>query len=138
MDASEAPLRALMQHEEKVQMRLSSESLQVTLKGLALLSRHFRRDLDELETHTYIQGLRGIPPAKLEKAITRALETMRNMPVIADLRELADSIPAEEAPAKMGRYCEECYPDGYVLVTSPTCGYPYKVARRCPCQRRES
>jgi hypothetical protein len=131
----EAPLLALMKHGTKKRTPLSEESLSTTLKGLALLGRHFRRQLDELETQTYIQGLRDIEPHRLQTAFTRALETLKRMPLIADLRELANeqstAAVANNAP---GRYCERCYPDGYILETHPRHGYPYRVARRCPCQ----
>jgi hypothetical protein len=84
----QAVLAHLMQHDERARTPLSNELLQVTLEELTLLSRHFRRDLDEMETHTYVQGLRGVPPLKLKKAIRRALETMKRMPMIANLCEL--------------------------------------------------
>lgn len=129
-------LSRLMHSETKQPTPLSEESLQVTLAGLALLGRHYRRQLDDLETQTYIQGLRDIEPRKLEQAFKRALETLKRMPLIADLRELANEKGTEAVTSQpVGRYCDECRPDGYILVTHPTAGFPYKAVRRCPCQR---
>jgi hypothetical protein len=135
MERQPMSLSRLMHSETKQPTPLSEESLQVTLAGLALLGRHFRRQLDELETQTYMQGLRDIEPRKLQHAFTRALETLKRMPLIADLRELANERSTEALMAPpAGKYCERCHPDGYILVTHPIHGAPYKVCRRCPCQ----
>jgi hypothetical protein len=124
-----------MKHETKKPTPLSEESLNTILKGLALLGRHYRRQLDELETQTYMQGLRDIEPRKLQHAFTRALETLKRMPLIADLRELVNERSTEALMAPPpGKYCDDCRPDGYILVTHPIHGAWYKVCRRCPCQ----
>ena len=70
--------------------QLSSEFLAVLRFQLTKLARHFRRDLDEMELLTYIEGLRDLSRESLERACTRALKTMTRMPFIAELRELAD------------------------------------------------
>jgi hypothetical protein len=70
--------------------QLSSEFLVVLQFQLTKLARHFRRDLDEMELLTYIEGLRDLSPKTAECACTRALKIMKRMPVIAELRELAD------------------------------------------------
>jgi hypothetical protein len=139
MDATPS-LRTLMKHETKKPTPLSEESLNTILKGLALLGRHYRRQLDELETQTYFQGLRDIEPRRLERAFTRALETLKRMPLIADLRELANERSTEALMAPpTGKYCERCQPDGYILedagpIPNAPEGHRYKKARRCPCQ----
>src|ERR1700730_18351609 len=104
--AEQMGLSRLMQSEMKQPTPLSEESLGNILKGLALLGRHYRRQLDDLENQTYIQGLRDIEPRRLEQAFKRALETLKRMPLIADLRELANERSTDEliAPAA-GEYC---------------------------------
>jgi hypothetical protein len=125
-------LRVLMRHEEKPQTPLSSELLNATLKGLALLSRHFRRELDDLETQTYLQGLRDLKPAEIEKACMRALETMKRMPVIADLRELVNEKGEEAIYTKLGPEVDPG-PSATILemrviarqIAPERCGKPY-------------
>jgi hypothetical protein len=57
------------------------------------------------------------------------------MPSVAELRELANEKSTEAVfNQQVGKYCQECYPDGWVLIPHPTMGLPYKVAKRCKCQ----
>ena len=85
-----------MQHAMKEPTRLSQEFLTVAGFQLRKIARHFRRQLDETEMLTYMEGLRNLQPDKIERACTRAIETMTRMPFIADLLALANE-RSEEA-----------------------------------------
>jgi len=60
------------------------------VESVSLLARHFRRELDEFEMQTYVTGLRDQTPERVALACQRALTTMKRMPVLAELRELAN------------------------------------------------
>lgn len=136
MSDQQMSLSRLTDHATKELTPLSDEFLSTVGHQLRKLSRVFRRELDETEILTYMEQLRDLPPAKIEQACSRALQTLKRMPTIADIRELANEQGTEAVLADRGpgKFCVRCYPDGYCLDTHPFHGYPYKVARRCPCQ----
>jgi hypothetical protein len=124
-----------MQPATKAQTPLSEGYLNTVGHQLRKLSRAFRRELDEQEILTYLEQLRDLAPEKIELACTRALQTLKRMPLIADIRELASehSDTAHAAPS-YGKHCARCQPDGWVKETHPIHGSPFKVVRRCDCQ----
>src|SRR5579859_5698144 len=82
--------RASMQSDEKKPTPLPEESLRTIVESVSLLARHFRRELDEFEMQTYVTALRDQTPEQVSLACQRALLTLKRMPLIADLRELAN------------------------------------------------
>jgi hypothetical protein len=143
-DPQEMNLSRLMQHGTKEPTPLSEEFLSVVGHNLRKLARHHRRQLDEMELLTYMEGLRDLPLSKLQDAFSKGLLKWKKMPTVPEIRELvneqAEFIPTND-PAP-GKFCENCYPDGYILVDAGQVprgpeGYRYKKVRRCPCQRGE-
>jgi hypothetical protein len=69
---------------------LSDEYLSTVGAILRKLARHFQRQLDEAAQLTYMEHLRDIPLNKLELACDSAIKKLKKMPLVADLRELAN------------------------------------------------
>ncbi len=113
---------------------LSEEFLTAVGHQLRKLGRMFRRELDEVEVLTYMEQLRDLKPDLIELACTKALQKLKRMPTIADIREMANEPSDIPAPRPDRKHCVRCYPDGYRLETHPFLGAPYKVAVRCECQ----
>jgi hypothetical protein len=109
------------------------------------LARAFRFQLEGDIYETYLEQLQDLPITTVIKGCSEALKTMNRMPTIADLRKLAapQSTMAVVNQDRIGKYCDKCYPDGYILVDHPTIKsnnpkMPYKVAKRCPCQAQST
>jgi len=118
--------------------QLSEEYLATVGHALRKLARHFGKQLDEMVIMTYMEQLQDLNSEQIEAACSEAIRKLKRMPFVADLRELAQPMidrvfnpPDYSVP---GKYCQDCYPDGWKLVTHPFMGHPYKVIVRCPCQ----
>ena len=112
------------------------------LSMLRNLARLFRVDLDEPTILVYCRALSDLPIRRLKLGFDAALKRCKRMPYPADIRELANeqtTIALAESsrsdPPAYGKYCIDCYPDGYVLIPHPKYA-GYKVAKHCPCQVR--
>ena len=113
---------------------LSAEFLNAVGFQLRKLARMFRRNLDETEILTYMEGLRDLQIPRIEAACSKALLLLKQMPTLAHLREFASERSDEgrlESNQPQGKYCEHCAPDGWRLIPN---GQGGKWALRCRCQ----
>lgn len=88
----------------KKETPLHADYLTAILAALAMLERHFRRSLDELEKQIYIDGLRELRPEQIERITKKALKTLKRMPLIADLLELANERSEEVKDPRPNAY----------------------------------
>jgi hypothetical protein len=99
------------------------------------LAEAFQKELSPTNIETYQAQLGDIPADRLKIAFNSALKRCRRFPTIAEIREFANEKSTEAVVnQQIGKYCQECYPDGWVLIPHPTMGLPYKVSKRCRCQ----
>src|SRR5215472_14016425 len=86
---TEHSLKHLINSRTKEQTPLSEEYLSVVGHLIRKLARHHGKQLDEMQILIYLEGLRDIPIERIEIACGNALRTLKKMPMLADLRELA-------------------------------------------------
>ncbi len=83
-------LNRLTKFEWKQTKPLSKEYLSEMASQLRELSNHFGVQLDETTQLTYLEKLRDLPIVKIKIACDSAIKTLKKMPLVAHLRELAN------------------------------------------------
>ncbi len=83
-------LSRLTKFESKQTKPLSQEYLSEMAFQLLELSNHFGVQLDETTQLTYLEKLRDLPIVKIKIACDSAIKTLKKMPLVAHLRELAN------------------------------------------------
>jgi hypothetical protein len=63
--------------------------VQLINKWLVIFSEHFHRELSEVGAATYIEGLKDLTVAEIERGCLRSLKEVDRMPTIAHIRRLA-------------------------------------------------
>lgn len=106
---------------------------------MSLLARYvttlfvaYQRDLDKAVATLYERALQDVPPALLEVAIARAVQTRRFFPTVSELREDAEACRAELAlriPFTPCLACRDLRP-GWMTVTDPA---GVRREARCEC-----
>jgi len=121
---------------EKQRQGPSSEQLELIGKWLAIFSEMHHRELSPVGTAAYIEGLKDLTVAEIQRACERALKEVDRMPTVAHIRErrfeeriLEDYIRTEQGE----RGCSMCDFTGWRMERRPD-GLG-NWARKCDCRR---
>jgi hypothetical protein len=88
------------------------------------------KEISELGMAAYIEGLKNLSVAEIERGCQRALKEVDHMPTVAHIRQRVNVY--EEGLSGAGeRGCELCRWTGWRLV--PRIDGPGDVARKCEC-----
>ena len=126
----EQAARRLMQSAGKPVSQPSEEQLKVITKWVGMFMELNHKEISELGMAAYIEGLKDLSVAEIERGCTRALKEVDHMPTVAHIRQRVN-IYDETAETTGERGCELCRGTGWILVNRPD--GQGQAARRCEC-----
>lgn len=88
------------------------------------------KEISELGMAAYIEGLKDLSVAEIERGCQRALKEVDHMPTVAHIRQRVN-VYEERLSGAGERGCELCRWTGWRLV--PRTDGPGDVARKCEC-----
>jgi hypothetical protein len=110
----------------------SSEQLELISKWLALFSEMHHREISPMGTVAYIEGLRDLSCAEIQRGCDKALKEVDRMPTVAHIRQIANNY--DDIPKAMhgDRGCSVCDYTGWKMIPNPSGG---SWATKCDCRR---
>lgn len=144
-----------MEHQEKPSMLFagkqvsepSEELVKAICKWVALFADHFHKEISELSTMAYIEGLKDFTVEQLNAGCQGALRNCTSMVHVADIRRNAlsriiddmdrvfDARRTEQRAEQNKQGCSACEFTGWKMVPNPAGG---NWVTKCDCRRTQA
>jgi hypothetical protein len=129
---NEQAVRHLMQSAAKPASMPSEEQLRVITKWVGMFMELNHKEISELGMAAYIEGLKDLSVAEIERGCQRALKEVDHMPTVAHIRQRIN-VYDETVLSGGDRGCDLCRHTGWLVI--PREDGKGNIAKRCECHK---